>query len=175
MDYKNLPADLRSKLQQLQKEIKNNLPRIVAVEAREHFVDNFRKGGFVNNGLHKWQEVKRRDPNSKWYGFEYHGDTRANMGKKGRLNYSPTATQRDVLTSKRNYLMSSLKAEPQQGKAVISTDAPHAEIHNEGGTFKVFGKHSATMPKRQFVGPSKELDDKVEKMIIDTIDKIFNK
>lgn len=189
MDYKNLPADLGRKLSLLKQAMRSEIPRAAAIEAKEHFRDNFRKGGFVNNGLQKWPDVKRRDPTSSWYGFEYKGDKRTyykfsrdrKTGKtyksstQKKLNYSPTATSRSVLTSKRNYLMNSVNATGNNGRIIVFSNAPHAQLHNEGGQFRVFGKATATMPKRQFIGPSKELNDKVELLIINQIDKIFDK
>lgn len=188
MDINNLPADLKSKIKELHKALTKELPRQLGVEAVEHFTDNFRKGGFVNNGLQKWQDVKRRDPDSPWYGFEYKGDKRtyytfSRSKKTGKtrkaasqkqLNFSPSATKRAVLTSKRNYLMNNFKALPRSQEVEIYNNAPHAKVHNEGGDFKVFNKHSATMPKRQFMGHSAELDAKAEKIIISHIDKIFD-
>ncbi|MEG2761288.1 MAG: phage virion morphogenesis protein [Mucinivorans sp.] len=176
MTIKDLPADLRRKMTELQRAMRKELPDKLGGEAREHFVDNFRRGGFVDNGLQRWDDVKRRDPNSPWYGFEYKGEKQDKSTKKGgkkKLNYSPTATQRGVLTSKRNLLMNSLQIDKRNAQVEIYTGAPHAQIHQEGGTFKVFGKHTAQMPARPFVGHSTELDARAEKIITDTINKIF--
>lgn len=188
MDVKNLPTELKAKISELHRVITKDIPRELGVEAVEHFTDNFRKGGFVNNGLQKWKDVKRRDSSSKWYGFEYKGDKRTYYAftrdkktgktrkseKQKQLNFSPSATKRAVLTSKRNYLMNNFKASPRSQEVEVYNDAPHAEVHNNGGTFKVFGKHNATMPKRQIIGHSAELDAKAEKLIIAHIDKIFD-
>lgn len=176
-------------LKEVQRAARSTIPRAVAKMAAEHFQENFRKGGFVNGGLKKWPEVKRRNPSSSWYGFEYKGDKRTfykfkrnrktglttKSKSQKKLNYSPTATRRGVLTSKRNYLMNSIKGRVVAGTPVVRTDAPHAQIHNEGGAFKVFGKHSATMPKRQFIGPSKELNQVIEEHITNTVNQIFSK
>lgn len=43
---------------------KNSLPKIVGREAVAHFKENFNQEGFVDNGLKKWKDVKRRDPSS---------------------------------------------------------------------------------------------------------------
>lgn len=187
MDAKKFPAELDRKLREVRQLARRDLPRIVGVEAVEHFADNFRQGGFVNGGLHKWANVKRRDPTSRWYGFEYKGEKRTyyafkrdkKTGKtykseiQKRLNYSPTATTRAVLTSKRNHLMNAFGYRAEAGKTTVYNDAPHAKIHNEGGTFKVFGKATAKMPKRQFIGYSKELNKKIEQEMLRQIDRIF--
>ncbi len=166
-----------------------DITRGVAKLAEDHFKENFRQGGFVNGGLHKWKDVKRRDPASGWYGFSYKGEKRTHYsftrdsatGKtrksksQKKLNFSPTATQRTVLTSRRNYLMNSTKGRVRGETVVISNSAPHAKIHNEGGIFKVFGKRSARMPKRQFIGESKELNSIITKYVTDTLTKKFNR
>lgn len=187
MDAKNFPAELDKKLRQVRQLIRRDMPRIVGMEAVEHFTDNFRRGGFMNGGLQRWQDVKRRDPTSRWYGFEYKAERRTyyafnrdkTTGKtykakaQKRLNYSETATTRKVLTSKRNYLMNSFGYRAEAGKTTVYNDAPHAQIHNEGGTFKVFGKATATMPKRQIIGHSKELNKKIENELLRQLDRIF--
>jgi phage gpG-like protein len=57
---------------------------------------------------------------------------------------------------------------------IITSDKPYAQIHNEGGEAKIFGKKVYRMPKRQFIGPSYELDEKILKKIDYEIMKIFN-
>lgn len=49
-------------------------------------------------------------------------------------------------------------------EVVIGTDTPYASYHNEG---------TERLPKRQFIGDSKELDAKVKATIIQEIDKLF--
>lgn len=54
----------------------------------------------------------------------------------------------------------------------------YAKIHNEGGSFTMFGKHSATMPKRQFMpkpsqGPTKTMWDAINKKYTMELNKIM--
>lgn len=48
----------------LKKELDNFLDNTAPIQVGElavgHFKENFRKGGFVNNGLKKWQKAKRQ-------------------------------------------------------------------------------------------------------------------
>lgn len=187
MTTKKIKEEFSHRLRELERFVKRDLPPLIGSEAVEHFADNFRRGGFVDNGLQVWQDVKRRDPDSKWYGFEYRGDKRTHYAfdrdresgktykskQQKKLNYSPSATTRAVLTSKRNYLMGRTKYRTRGGDVVILNNAPHAKLHNEGGTFKVFGKATATMPARKFMGHSAELDKKIEKEIERQMDRIF--
>ena len=160
---------------------KNRIAREIGNEAVRHFKDNFRQEGFVDNGIHKWKEVKRRDPSSRWYGFEYKGERRADYpvkyGKKGKrlkstkqLKFSQAATQRKILTGSSGELQDSLsyKVNSASGTNVsvsITSDKPYAVVQNEGGPIKVFDKASAILPARPFVGHSKELNVKIEEIV----------
>ncbi|MDR1848325.1 MAG: virion morphogenesis protein, partial [Bacteroidales bacterium] len=61
------------------------------------------------------------------------------------------------------------------GEAHIVSNLPYSAVHNEGGQAKVFGKYSFTMPKRQFMGESRELNNKIVKQLDEDITKILNK
>jgi phage gpG-like protein len=171
---------LTEKMEELITQIQHNLPLIMGKTAVDHFRENFSRGGFVNNGLQQWQDVKRRDPKSPWYGFDCKGEKRTSYkftrdrktGKTSKapiqkqLNFSQAATQRTPLNSQRKELYNSIRYTPIDGGVVIISDKPHSAIHNEGGTIKVFGKHPAKLPKRQFIGESKELNEKIVQEII---------
>lgn len=161
---------------------KNRIAREIGNEAVRHFKDNFRQEGFVDNGLHKWKEVKRRDPSSRWYGFEYKGQRRQKRkGKpKQKANFSQAATQRRILTGSSGELQDSLryKVNPASGANVsvsITSDKPYAVVQNEGGPIKVFGKASTILPARPFVGHSKELDVKIEEIVQKNWESFINK
>jgi len=76
------------------------------------------------------------------------------------------------LLSSRNNLFSSIQSVPGIGEVRIINTLPYAAVHNEGlqaGRGKGF-----TMPKRQFIGESKELNEKIEKMIDTEITNVLN-
>lgn len=187
MDTKIFNKELARAMSRIERLARDELPRRIGKMAADHFKENFRQGGFVNGGLQQWKDVKRRDSRSEWYGFEYKGEKRnyyafsrdkktgktSKSKQQKKLNYSPTATKRGVLTSKRNMLMNSITSSVRGGEAVVGTSVEYAKVHNDGGTFKVFGKATKTMPRRQFIGESKELNRAVEKMIIGAIDAAF--
>ena len=161
---------------------KGDIAREIGNEAVRHFKDNFRQEGFVDNGVHKWKEVKRRDPSSPWYGFEYRGQRRQKGKGKStkRLNYSPAATKRKILTGSSRELQDSLryKVNPSIGENIflsITSDKPYASLQNEGGRIRVFGKASAIVPARPFVGNSKELNDKIDRIVQERVDALFRK
>ena len=136
------PQQFSRLLKANQEAVKRLISRVLPVKAgrmaKDHFSENFKKGGFVDGGLHPWKPSKR-------------------IGKaKG------AAGQYKTLLSGRNHLYSSIKYTPG-----------NAKVHNEGlraGRGKGF-----KMPKRQFMGESKELNRKVLRLIEDEIKKILNK
>jgi phage gpG-like protein len=180
---KDIGDNIQKNLQRLQ----TDMPRIVGKTAVDHYQENFDKEGFVDNGVNKWPDVKRRDPSSPWYGFEYRGERATNKlkkkgkgqkgytnGGKNRTNFSQAATQRKVLNGSTHELRRALRYVPRQNGVEILNDKPYAAIHNEGGTIRVFGRGSATLPARQFVGESIELDEKIEKETDRKLDQLFN-
>lgn len=159
--------------------LKNDLPRIVAKEAVDEFRENFDREGFRNNGVQRWPEVKRRIPNSPWYGFQYKGERRSpkdrkKKGRKRKLNYSAKYTKYPILRVTSNLYRSVRSFEESPQRVEIGSDLPYAQVHNDGGFIKVFGKAKVKLPKRQFVGESKELMDLLEKILIQKIDNLTN-
>lgn len=178
-------------LQEIEKEIKRyvstNLPRIAGKMAVDEFRENFHRQGFRNNGLHRWPDVKRRDPSSPWYGFQYKGERRTSVrivrdrktGKTRRsqsqkkLNFSSATTKRGILIGPGSNLRRSITVREATARRVaIGTDLPYAEVHNEGGYIRVFGKAKVKVPKRQFIGESHELMQAIEKKFIREVDRI---
>ena len=123
------------------------LPIKVGAVAKKHFRENFLKGGFVDNGLQEWKPAKRLS--SKY------GD------KKNK-----------TLMSSRNHLYNNTKDIPQKGGVKIENRTPYAAAHNEGTT--TAGKNrNVTIPRRQFIGDSAELTEKIKEAIKKEMDKIL--
>lgn len=143
--------------------VNRTLPVKVGNEAKAHFQDNFRKEGFVNGGLHKWQPAQRKLVTARY-----------RKGKNGkRVKVAARAANRyNTLMSSRNHLYSSTEYEAKPGEAIIKNEVEYAAVHNEGLMAGRKG-HQFRMPKRQFIGESKELNDKVENIITTEITKLF--
>ena len=159
--------------------LKNDLPRIVAKEAVDEFRENFVRQGFRNNGVQRWPEVKRRIPNSPWYGFHYKGERRSpkdrkKKGQRRKLNYSLKYTKYDILRITSNLYRSIREVDVSPERVEIGSDLPYAQVQNDGGHIKVFGKAKVKLPKRQFIGESKELMDELERILIQRIDNLTN-
>ena len=125
------------------------LPIKAGVIAEAHFKDNFNKSGFVNGGLQKWLPSKRLSSTSK----------KADKNNK-------------TLLSAHNHLQNNTKHVPGIGEVRIINATPYAAVHNEGlraGRGKGF-----TMPKRQFIGESKELNEKIETLVETELTKVLN-
>lgn len=174
---------------QVLKYIQKDLPRIAGKMAVDEFRGNFYRQGFRNNGITRWKDVKRRDRNSPWYGFQYKGEKRTSVrfvrdrrtGKTRRsktqkkLNYSAAATQRDILIGPGANLMNSISVKDiSERRVAVGSDLPYAGVHNEGGYIKVFGKATKKLPKRQFIGESAELMSDLQKKYLADIDKIVD-
>ena len=183
---KNLLKEIEKKVIRY---VEKDLPRIAGKMAVDEFRENFHRQGFRNNGITRWQDVKRRDKNSPWYGFQYKGEKRTSVrfvrdrktGKTKRsktqrkLNYSNAATKRGILIGPGANLKNSItEKERSKDKVVIGSDLPYAAVHNEGGTIKVFGKAVRKLPKRQFLGESRELMDELQKKYLADIDRIVD-
>ena len=145
------PEAFNRLLQQREKELKRALERTIPVKvgrkAKNHFQDNFLKGGFVDNGLHPWQRSKRQG---------------TSKGAKGSYK---------TLLSGRNHLYSSINYRAEPYRVTLTNDVPYARVHNEGlraGRGKGF-----TMPRRQFMGESRELTQKIRETIENEIGRIL--
>ena len=96
MDVKNLADELKNKAGEVENLMRRKLPVIVGRMAKNHFSENFKKGGFVDGGLHPWKPSKR-------------------IGKaKG------AAGQYKTLLSGRNHLYSSIKYTPGNAKVTLT-------------------------------------------------------
>lgn len=195
MDAKDIEKLVRKAKNDILKEVNDKLPRKVGVVAVNQFKQNFRDGGWLDNGLHPWKRTRRQDSNSP------------------DAKYGP-------LTSLRKHMMSSIQASTSPGQVTIENPVQYAAIHNDGGNItshptvtermRKFAWHMvysiagikgkgklpkdipkeaqkwkglaltkkssitvhAHIPKRQFMGDSAELRVKVNKLIQDSIQKI---
>lgn len=110
MDVKNLADELKNKAGEVENLMRRKLPVIVGRMAKDHYQENFRKGGFQNRGLRKWPVTRRQ--------------TSGIAGADGQ--YGP-------LLSRRNHLFGSIKYVPSDFRVLVSNDLPYAPIHNWGG------------------------------------------
>jgi phage gpG-like protein len=115
--------------------------------AKVFFVDSFRKQGFDDKNVQKWKPRKRTTYKTKG-GKTVNDTTRAILVKTGDL-------RRSIIRNTANRAALTFK---------ISTDLVYAARHNNG---------LKNMPKRQFMGDSYNLNEKVKAVIVKRLDKIF--
>ena len=169
--------NINDKLSRIENYLHNQALDIIGIEAIKHFQDSFTNEGFTDTNIVKWDNVKRKDSASPWYGFKY-GGTGARPGVKRRkqnsiTNNSDAATQRPILSGETQELINAFEYEKKGTSVTIYNTKPYAQIHNEGGTMKVFNKRTAKMPQRQFMGRSAVLRAHLRKEIMSDILKIL--
>ena len=84
MDARDIEKLVAKAKDDIIKEVNDRLPRKVGVTAVNHYKQNFRDGGWLDNGLHPWKRTRRQDSNSP------------------DAKYGP-------LTSRRNHMMRSIQ------------------------------------------------------------------
>ena len=64
MDARDIEKLVMKAKDDIIKEVHDKLPRKVGVVAVNHFKQNFRDGGWLDNGLHPWKRTRRQDSHS---------------------------------------------------------------------------------------------------------------
>ncbi len=108
MDARDIEKLVKKAKDDIIKEVHDRLPRKVGITVVNHFKQNFRDDGWLDNGLHPWKRTRRQDSNSP------------------DAKYGP-------LTSRRNHMMRSIQASTSPGQVTIEDPVPYAAIHNYGG------------------------------------------
>lgn len=157
--------------------LENDAKTIMGVEAVNHFKKSFQDQGFTDTTLVKWQEVKRRTPGSTWQGFQY-GSSISKAGSKKRkpnsqTNFSPAAESRPILSGSTGQLKDGINYQKTATGVRVYASTVYSQLQNEGGPMKVFGRGGKTMPKRQFMGPSKVLRDRIKSIITKDLHNIL--
>lgn len=131
------------------------LPVVIGKAAVDHFKESFDNQGWERK---PWKEVNRRTPGTKAYNY--------NSRKH------PTRLTRGILIGDHGNLKRSIQYDPQPSKVEITSDLPYARVHNKG---LMAGRKGSEfkMPKRQFIGRDKELDQIVKKEISSAMKQIL--
>ncbi len=163
-----------AQLETLKDYIINDAPTVIGVIATNHFKENFNKGGFDGK---KWAARKMR--------------------RTGSTNNQTPLNQSGDLQQSIDYKISGTDV-------TVYSDSVYAQIHNEGGTIAVTEKmkkyfwamyyqhkeagaidiaegfkycalaKKITIEKRQFMGPSAELDQEIENKLYRDMGRIVN-
>ena len=165
---KFLAGDLKAMSRKITERVKEILPQVVAVEGLNHFEESWDNQGFTDSGLTKWQGRKAPSVTTTKKGKATSRYKRWKEKDAGRaiLISHQTDTQG-------THLKDTLRVVKSKRKVIFSSDKAYAEVHNEGGRS---GRGAGfMMPRRQFMGPSKVLDKKIEKKLTTEIRKTLIK
>lgn len=180
------------------------LPILVGSMAKDHFQDNFRQGGFTNRGLHQWDESKRQKSGSKKASANYGpllsrrnhlfnsvkyipGDSRVTVtntvpyaaihNNGGTVSPTVTPKMRGFAWARYYETAGISKKMKAGGKARRQREENASEdaLRWKRMALTKKKKLSIRIPKRQFIGQSEELENKIEQMIETNISNILNK
>jgi len=157
-------GDLERKLRMAVRKLPEQTLRIIEVEGLASINKNFRDEGFNDGGLQKWKPRKTTDKR----GRDITRYRTSRVGKAGNLTrYGSKNEGRAILTGHAtggNKLRNSFSASRTKVKVRFRTYKDYAQAHNEG---------EGNMPKRQFIGKSRTLENNIKKKLTKELDKLF--
>lgn len=155
MDIKDFAKRFPQKMDRIKEFV--NSPKILdilGVEAVNHYKQSFQDEGFTDQVLNPWKDVKRRDPNSAWFGHS---------GQTGK--FSAARTTAKILTGETRELQNAITYRRIENGVRVSNEKPYAGVHNYGGRAKIYGKKEFQMPQRRFIGKSAVLTENINAKI----------
>ncbi|GAB6012757.1 phage virion morphogenesis protein [Viscerimonas tarda] len=163
MDLEQFEKALPDKLAEIEELLTGEpMKDIVATEAISYFRESFQNEGMDGEN---WQDVKRRDPSSKWFG---HSSEKNAEGKR----FSSAATTRSVLTGETGLLGDSFSYQRTENGVKIINNTPYARVHQFGLPAKIYGKKAFQMPARPFMKATPELNRRINEKIVRELKKI---
>lgn len=157
----DLSQFLALKTAQLTRYIQQDAPRIIAKEGRDHFRESFENEGFTDATVEPWAEVKRRQ------------EDRMQRNKNGTISKRQGRDQKRKILTDTGDLRKSITTDIRGMTVEVGTDLDYAEPHNDGTT-NAGRNNNVTLPKRQFIGESRALNEKIESQFEQDITKILN-
>lgn len=170
MNAEEIRVSIENVESEIKKQIMDDMPRLIGNAAVSMVNQSFRDAGWRDGGLKPWKKTKRQ------------------MGKGKGSQYLPLHSSREHLSRSTQYK----KTGP--GEVTISNPVPYASVHNDGFEGNVNVKaHKRTIskgknkgnkysvrafsrrmyiPQRQFMGESRELNEKIENIIRNTFKNI---
>ena len=200
MTLKDLKRYLQLKGDKIEQLIRIQMPVIAGQTAVSHFKSNFRQGGFINDGLQSWPKAKR-EGKDKSAGSNYKtllsgrnhlygsisyipGDSSVLIkndvpyasihNEGGTIQSHPTVTpkMRKFAWAKYYEALKVPKGSKVTKNATIPEDA--RRWRNLALTKKTKLNIKAVMPKRQFIGESQELTEKLQAKLEQKLEQIIN-
>ncbi|MHC1780046.1 MAG: phage virion morphogenesis protein [Bacteroidales bacterium] len=164
MDIKEFEQSLAEKMKKVQEWVGGeDIKDILGIEAVNHYKESFDNEGFKDSDtVKKWPEVKRRDPESKWYGHS---------GQTGKFSQARTLAK--ILTGETGELKNAISYVKIENGVRVANPKPYAKVHQEGLPAKIYGKKVFQMPARPFIGPSKLLVQNISDKILKEIKRLL--
>jgi len=134
---------------------KLRLAKILPNTALNHFLEGFELGGYKTDASESGWPKRKKNYQMKKRGTRVPGQVRSVNRDRALLVKSGALRRSLKVTDSSPNLM-----------RIASRGIRYAAIHNFGLMGKAFGKWPFKMPKREFVGKSRELDLKLNKIII---------
>lgn len=199
MDIDEFSRLLRARQKRIEALLNRQLPVKFGNVAKRYFQDNFLQGGFVDNGLHPWPPAKRLSQGGKsaasrqktlmssrkhlYSGISYTvGPARVTVAND--VPYASvhqygakipiTPKMRRYAWARYYETVGRKKGDIPAGKSRKST-LPRESA--EAGLWKGLAltrKNSVKIPARPFIGPSRELDDKLSRLVESELSNILN-
>lgn len=196
-----LGTDIQRMKKEVELLISRKLPVVAGKYAKQHFQDSFRQGGFVNGGLRPWLPAKRLSANGKGAGSQHKTLMSSRNHLFSSIGYTPGMAKvtifNDVvyasihneggtinpkITPKmrryawaKYYELGGGGKSPQKGASGRSGKAVPAEA--EKWKRLALTKKDAlaiSIPQRQFMGPSAELDARISAFVEKEVLRIIN-
>ena len=162
------PSDFQRRLQQIRQDLPDFflhfVPTIIGRTAVSFFKRTFQKEAWDRQ---HWPEVKRRTPGTTEF--------------RQAARHHPSRKRRKILTGDTGDLARSISVQKADTHSVtiwtdpsaFSSKQPYGRVHNEG--LRAGRGSGFIMPKRQFMGHSRQLDRLISHAIETKLKKILNK
>lgn len=164
MDINDLAKQFPERIKKLQEFVEgDDIKDVMGVEAVNHFKASFPNEGFTDENLEPWADVKRRDPESEWYGHS---------GQTGK--FSAARTTAKILSGETGELKEAIYYAKTEKGVRVYNEKPYARVQNFGGMAKIYGKKAFQMLARPFIGPSKTMMTNIRAEFLTRIKSILN-
>lgn len=149
-------ANEARKILQAQKNLQRQLKGFIVVmgiDSKNHFVGSFRNQGFEDNTIQRWKPRKNEIAGGIARVSRKFKGSRAILVKTGDL-------RRSIRVISKNY-----------NSVTIGSDLVYAQVHNDG--LRAGRGRGFKMPKRQFIGHSKKLIDRLKEKLKQRVQLAF--
>lgn len=192
MTPQQFTALVKAKEKEIRDATHRRLPVKIGRLAQDHFQDNFRQGGFVNGGLHHWHITRRQQAGGKSANSQYGPLMSARKNLYGSIRYVPGDAQVIVGTTVPYAAVhnqgATITAHPRvtpkmrkfAWRQFFAAGGGSKASNPEADKWKALALTkkdrltvTSRIPQRQFLGTSRELDDKIREKIETEIKQIL--